>query len=318
MKRLLSFLIVAFCVFLPLCVFAQEDQQRIAIFKFNSSNRIQNWWSIYDWGHNFDPGEAISAALTSKMGNSPKFILIERENIDKVLAEQINGATGLISPETAAEQGKLLGAKYIVLGTVTEFNLTDLGSQGGIRAPISGFGFGMRAKANKKVRVSCEAKVVDTTTGAIVYTASSREDVSVGDGGMGVAYRGYGASGKGGELPSSALGNGIYKVAENIAKQLNEGEFKKIAAMAPIEGYVIAVDGNTVFLNLTSADKVVKNMKFKISMKGKVTDPVTGQVKQITKTVGEVKVIDVTNETTECEIITTKSPIKPGDRAVRI
>lgn len=67
MKRLLSFLIVAFCVFLPLCVFAQEDQQRIAIFKFNSSNRIQNWWSIYDWGHNFDPGEAISAALTSKM-----------------------------------------------------------------------------------------------------------------------------------------------------------------------------------------------------------------------------------------------------------
>lgn len=316
MKRLLKLILVAFLVMIPLCSYAQ-DEKRMAVLDFSSARTISNWWSSYGWGSNFKPGEAIAAALTSKLANSPRFLVVEREALDAILKEQQLGETGAISPETAADVGKLIGARYLVMGTVTEFNLTNVGSTGRIGVPISGFRLGLGGQSNKHVRVSCEAKIVDTTTGAIVYTASSRHDISVGSGGLGGFYKGYDLGGRGGELPSSALGNGIYKVAEDLANQINNGQFKEIAATRKLEGYVLGVDGDKVFLNLCSSDRIVRNMKFKITCSRTIKDPVTGANRTITKTIGTVQVLDVGDESSECKILE-GSDIQAGDRAVRI
>ena len=59
----------------------------MAVLDFESTNRISNWWSSYEWGSNFKPGEAVAAALTSRLAKSSKFIIVEREQLDAVLKE---------------------------------------------------------------------------------------------------------------------------------------------------------------------------------------------------------------------------------------
>lgn len=316
MKKILLFVFVAFWVLIPFYSYAQ-DEKRMAVLDFESTNRISNWWSSYEWGSNFKPGEAIAAALTSRLAKSSKFIIVEREQLDSVLKEQQLGESGAISPETASDTGRLLGARYLVTGIVTEFNLTNRGSEGRVRVPISGFGLGLGGRSNSHVRVSCEAKVIDTVTGAIVYTASARKDVSVGSGGLGGFYKGYALAGRGGELPSSALGNGLYEVADSLANQIESGNFKEVAVSPKLEGYVIAVDGDKAFLNLSTSDRVVRNMIFKISCSKSINDPKTGRSRTITKTIGEVKVLDVGEDSCECQILEGKGDIQEGDRAVK-
>ena len=48
--------------------------------------------------------------------------VVERDQLDKVLAEQKLGMTGLIDLSTAAEVGKLLGANYIIISKITGKN----------------------------------------------------------------------------------------------------------------------------------------------------------------------------------------------------
>lgn len=316
MKRILLFVLVVFFVFLPFSSYAQ-DEKRMAVLDFESAAGIYNWWYSYAWGGTFRPGEAIAAALTSRLSKSSKFIMVEREQLNAVLKEQKLGEVGAISPETASDTGRLLGARYLITGVVTEFNLIDRGSAGRVRVPISGYGLGIGGKANKHVRVSCEARVIDTVTGAIVYTASERKDISVGSGGLGGFYKGYSLAGRGGELPSSALGDGLYAVADSLANQIEIGPFKEVAVSPKLEGYVIAVDGDKAFLNLSTSDRVVRNMIFKITCSKSINDPKTGRSRTITKTIGEVKVIEVGDDSCECQILEGTGEIQEGDRAVK-
>lgn len=303
-------------ILMPMCCSA-ENVKRIAVLDFDSASGISNWWSSYSWGGNFRPGEAVASALTTRLANSSKFVVVEREALDAILREQKLGASGAVSPETASEMGRLIGARYLVIGTVTEFSLTSDGGGGNIRVPIGGIRLGLGGKANKRVRVSCECKVVDTVTGAIVMASSARKDMTVSSGGLGGFYRGYELRGRGGELPSSALGKGIYEVAQSLANDIESGKFKEISASPKIEGYVLEKDGHSVFLNFTAADRVCKNMVFKVMRSKSVRDPRTGQLRTVNKTIGKVKVIDVSESSTECEIISEGDEIQAGDKAIK-
>lgn len=82
--------------------------------------------------------------------NAP-FAVVERIRVDAVLQEQALAKKGLVSAETAATSGRLVGAKYIVLGAFFTF--------GGM--------------------VRIDARVVETTTGVTesVGVAGSPTDV---------------------------------------------------------------------------------------------------------------------------------------------
>ena len=58
--------------------------------------------------------------LTNSVANYAT--VVERDQLDKVLAEQKLGMTGLIDLSTAAEVGKLLGANYIIISKITGKN----------------------------------------------------------------------------------------------------------------------------------------------------------------------------------------------------
>src|SRR6266516_794695 len=65
--------------------------------------------------------KGIAGMLISELAANPAARVVEREEIEKLLAEQSLGASGKVTPETAAKIGKLVGARYVIAGTVIDF-----------------------------------------------------------------------------------------------------------------------------------------------------------------------------------------------------
>lgn len=64
--------------------------------------------------------KGLAAMLTSDMGRKIKGLkLVERTRIDKLLKEMHLGMTGAVDEESAAQAGKVLGARHIALGAFT-------------------------------------------------------------------------------------------------------------------------------------------------------------------------------------------------------
>jgi hypothetical protein len=61
-------------------------------------------------------GAEIATLLEADLSTSGHAIMVEREEVDKILSEQELGASGLVSADTAAKIGSLTGAKVLVTG----------------------------------------------------------------------------------------------------------------------------------------------------------------------------------------------------------
>ena len=61
-------------------------------------------------------GSEIAVLLNAKLSTASDLILVERQEIDKLLGEQEIGMTGTVTPDSAAKIGALLGAKVLVTG----------------------------------------------------------------------------------------------------------------------------------------------------------------------------------------------------------
>ena len=58
----------------------------------------------------------MQVMLTNALATNPNVIVVERQKIQEILAEQNLVTAGRIDPGTAAKVGKILGAKYVLLG----------------------------------------------------------------------------------------------------------------------------------------------------------------------------------------------------------
>ncbi len=65
-------------------------------------------------------GSAFSDMLVSQLARSGRFTLIERSQLEKILQEQALGQSGIISEETAAQVGQLLGVESIITGKILQ------------------------------------------------------------------------------------------------------------------------------------------------------------------------------------------------------
>jgi hypothetical protein len=61
-------------------------------------------------------GAEMATLLESDLSTSEHALMVEREEVDKILSEQELGASGLVSADTAAKIGSLTGAKVLVTG----------------------------------------------------------------------------------------------------------------------------------------------------------------------------------------------------------
>ena len=148
--------IFLFCAVLAIPLFA-KDRPSIGVADF-SNDTSAGWW----YG---GAGRDLSGMLTNELASTEKFRIVERSKLEHVLAEQDLAASGRVAKSSAAKIGKLTGAKYLVMGTVTAYEEKTQGGGGGIS-------FGGISLGGKKddAYIAVDVRVVDTTTGEIVHT----------------------------------------------------------------------------------------------------------------------------------------------------
>src|SRR5690606_11791392 len=103
-------------------VMAQKPTIGVAEFKNESG---AGWWRG-------GVGWELSGMLANELAATGDFNVVERSKLESVLAEQDLGASGRVSSSTSARIGKLTGAEYLVMGTVTSYEEGTSSRGGGI------------------------------------------------------------------------------------------------------------------------------------------------------------------------------------------
>src|SRR5213595_2200654 len=94
----------------------QDTRPGIAVLPFDNSG------SYGQDKENFEALEkGIAGMMISELAANPAARVVEREEIEKLVAEQNLGISGTVSPETAAKVGKLVGARYVITGAFIDF-----------------------------------------------------------------------------------------------------------------------------------------------------------------------------------------------------
>ena len=94
----------------------QDTRPGIAVFPF------ANGGSYGQSKEDFDALErGIAGMMISELSQNPAARVVEREQVQRLLDEQNLGAQGRVDPQTAAKVGKLVGARYVILGNFIDF-----------------------------------------------------------------------------------------------------------------------------------------------------------------------------------------------------
>jgi len=87
----------------------QSGRQKIAIIEFSNLD-----------GNVTEFGKFLAEELITRLFMTNRFEVVERQMLNKVLAEQDLGTSGLIDDESAVSLGKILGVQAIVSGSITD------------------------------------------------------------------------------------------------------------------------------------------------------------------------------------------------------
>ncbi len=94
----------------------QDTRPGIAVLPFN------NGGSYGQGKEDFDALErGIAGIMISELSQNPAARLVERQEVQRLVDEQNLGAQGRVDPQTASKIGKLVGARYMVMGTFVDF-----------------------------------------------------------------------------------------------------------------------------------------------------------------------------------------------------
>lgn len=258
---------------------AQEAKVRVAVLNFE--NNSQWHW----WGDNL--GKAAADELVTNLVNSGKFTVIERAQLDAVLAEQRLGASGAVTAATAANIGKILGVQLILTGSITQFSV-ERRSVG-----FRGIG-GSFANAESKLDV----RLINTETAEIMAVAEGQGNVRMGGG----YFRGASAERDFDEgAAAEALRPAVTQVVTKVVEQSS-----KIAAVQPAapQGQIVGARDGQFFINRGSNAGVTVGQRFTVR---RVTDEIKdadGRVlDRVISDVGILEVVQVLSQSAICKVV---------------
>ena len=262
------FLILTLVLSLPL--YSQNNQRtikrKVAIGRF--SNETQYAKGIFYDKENDPIRKQALDILSSKLALSEKFILLERDDLDLLVAE-------------AGDSLKKIGADYIILGSVTQFGRKNEGQQ-----KI------FSSTKTQTVEAGVNIRLVETSTGLIIYSDEAKGYAET------TTKEVFGIGGKAGydaTLSDKAISAAISQLVENIInKCMNK----------PWRSYILAVDDDNYIISGGTSQGLRPNDIFSVYRKGKkVKNPQTGLTIELPGTkIGTVTVISSFGDTPETEL----------------
>lgn len=263
------------------------------------------------------PASHVEDMVRQALTATGRFTMLERTTaLGDVTSEQDAGASGRVDKKTAAATGKLKGADFIVKATILEMNpekeSSDIkaagGGLGGKTLGVLSFGV-----SGKVAYCRLNVRLVNATTGVIVQdmtvdgTASSK-DVSLGGGMLkgvtgGLLGGGGGVSKKEETVISNAIQACANKIAYFTALKLKEQAW---------EGSVAGVD--PLLINAGSNIGLTVGLDLKLLAKGaEVLDDDGTSLGYASKLIGRVRITEVQEKFSTCEIIEGGQGVKKGD-----
>jgi curli biogenesis system outer membrane secretion channel CsgG len=107
--------------------------------------------------------ESLDSQLVDRINATRKFDVVGRSDLNDILKEQDLGASGNVDAKTAAQAGKLTGAKYLLVTTIDDYQ--DYVE----KATFEGTG---RSATKRVFRLSVVGKVYDSSTGKLLESAN--------------------------------------------------------------------------------------------------------------------------------------------------
>ncbi|MCD4690486.1 CsgG/HfaB family protein [bacterium] len=260
-------------------------KKMIAVVEFEDKSDHSRWhWT----GPN--PGSGMSDMLVTALVQSGSFSVMEREQLDHVLAEQNLGQSGKVTAQTAPQIGKLLGVAAIVYGSVSEFGYSESSTGGG----IAGFGGGI---SQTTARVAIDVRMIDTTTGQIILAETADADRKQ----MGLKLRTedftFGHDGKFDQtLVGKATREAIDALVESITETLED---------VPWTGRIVKASGDKIYLNAGQNTGLTAGMSFNVYRMGEaLVDPMTGlELGAEEELIGVIKASDIKEKYSICSVV---------------
>ena len=251
------FLFYVCCFLLPSEIFAAQLKKTIAVSKFENSTDTAGQAAI---------GTGMADQLADALIQSDKFVVIERQGLEDIIAEQDIAASGRAAVSETSQTGKLIPAQILIKGVVTEFEAEA--QKGGTGISISGISLGSN-KATAHVAVIL--RIVDSTSGEVLDSVRVEGDAKAKGMKIGVAQGGvdFGTE----SFKKTPLGEATQIAIDKAVLEIA----KKLEAI-PFEGRIIKMEGDTVFTNIGARNGATAENTFNVFVKGEdLLDPVTGE-----------------------------------------
>lgn len=245
-------------------------KRKVAIGRF--SNETEYGKGLFYDKENDPMGKQALDILSSKLGASGKFILLERNDLASLLEEA--NKNGLNAQQA-------IGADYMIIGSVTEF-----GRKTTSQAKV------FSSAKTQTVEAAVSIRLVDVSTGQIIFSDEgkgaaelSTKTSFLGTGG----HAGYDAT-----LSDKAISSAIDQLVENIINKLTD---------KPWKSYFLSYDADAVIIAGGASQGIEKGMDFAVKTRGKrVKNPQTGIMIELPgKTVGKITILETGGDTPETE-----------------
>jgi curli biogenesis system outer membrane secretion channel CsgG len=198
--------------------------------------------------------------LSAKLASSNKFILLERQDLDKVLSEV---------QYSNNESYQKIGADYLIVGSITEFG----------RKNVGGVGVFSRSKT-QTVQAGVSVRLIDVSTGQIIYAEEAKgEAETTNKTVMGLGKQtDFDAT-----LSDKAISAAISKLVENIINNCMD---------RPWKSYILSHDENGILISGGKSQGIKIGDVYEVVQKGKsVKNPQTNMIIELPgKTVGKISV----------------------------
>lgn len=253
-------------------------KKRVAVIRFENIGKFAQQYG--DW----DVGGGLAAQLTTALIESGHFIVVERAALGDVLREQEMALEKVVSKETAAKVGQVLGAQLLVKGAVTEFEQQAGG--GGLKIGIGLPGVALGGGGNVvNAHVGMDLRLIDTSTGQVLR--SVRAEGKAQKTGVAATIDVHNVSLGGDVFQNTPLG-----IATREAIQRAVLAIQSHMAQVPWTGRVMEVAEGQVYINAGQDANLKVGDTFAVtSVVRELTDPETGAVRGVIENrLGQVRV----------------------------
>jgi curli biogenesis system outer membrane secretion channel CsgG len=247
----------------------KDLKRKVAIGRF--TNVTKQAQSIFYDQKSDQLGKQAADILATKLVSSEKFILIERQDYDKIVSE-------LEKTNTVTQS---IGADFIIIGSVTELGRKTIGNQKLFSNSIK-----------QVVEAAVSMRLVDVSTGLIIYSGEGKGSAEVQD----KRVLGFGQTADfDATLTDKAIGVAINQLVENIINScMNK----------PWNAYILANEDGSLIISGGKSQGISIGDNYSILSPGKkVKNPQTGMFIELPgKVVGKIKIDLTLGDTPQNEV----------------